>query len=180
MVSAHFFPKNTDNTKACLRSEKKRRFVDHSIFQLLEETFEVSARKPFLYYFCKNSQIFVNTLPGANQALSGIFSYIITSNLSNVDAISFTFLKLRSLVFPNDNKMGPGKDPPSLEEYNMLKRDCSELIFKVCQKKHYDKILGITKSDCCSFIDSITRDRNMNKFIVQRVIEYSLTWFPSL
>ena len=83
-----------------------------------------------------------------------------------------TLNSIRTLLFPNDDLMGPRTVIPIGEEYNKFKFECSEKLWKVIQLKKLDSILGITEEDIVSCIDMIClHDKRCNKILILRILD---------
>lgn len=92
--------------------------------------------------------------------------------------MSALWLKMRHLLFPHDNKLGPSKEVPTVEEFEQMKKDASLGLQRVARLINANMILGITDVECDSFIAALTYDKNMNKFMLQRLIDYLVTSLP--
>lgn len=86
--------------------------------------------------------------------------------------IKHSFNSIRTLLFPNDNLMGPRTIIPTEEEFENFKLQCTNKLIKVVQLKRLDSTLGITKDNIIFFIDMICQeDTKINKTLLFRIID---------
>lgn len=152
------------------------KIADLFLFKLIADSMKLSLRKPLLYHFCKTVQLFSNRIALVNSGIALFFNEFFGSFKAENSQI--LFIKMRHILFPNDNKMGQSRIEPTPDEILVLKSNCSELLYRVCVKNHLDIIIGTTRSDCSDFIDGLTRNRSMNKFILQRILDYLVNGYP--
>ena len=100
-----------------------------------------------------------------------MFNNLLKTKFLNPQTISIMFIQLRHVLFPNDNRMGPGKVPPTEEEFELLKKQCEESISRVCIRHRLYQLLGITDDDISAFVKAICWDKYMNRFILHRLLD---------
>lgn len=153
-------------------------FFDHYIFGALSRCLQLESRKPLLFLALKALQVFSNNVEFINSRLTHIFHSKTLSIVSRKGWMSALWLKMRHLLFPHDNKLGPSKEVPTVEEFEQMKKDASLGLQRVARLINANMILGITDVECDSFIAALTYDKNMNKFMLQRLIDYLVTSLP--
>lgn len=153
-------------------------FFNHYFFSAMNECFQLETRKPLLFLTFKVSQFFGTKIAFVSNIASQIFQNIVTQRVLSGEWLISSSLKVRHLLFPHDNKMGPVKTAPSASEFVIMKKEASTALNQVCRKMYIDKILGIDSNDCDLVIDALAYDRKINQFMIQRLVDYLLTSFP--
>lgn len=148
-----------------------RPFVYKYIFTLFKHAFQLESRKPLFYSGTKFIQKYAARSSTLNHILGNMFNNLLKTKFLNPQTISIMFIQLRHVLFPNDNKMGPGKVPPTEEEFELLKKQCEESISRVCIKHRLYQLLGITDDDISAFVKAICWDKYMNRFILHRLLD---------
>lgn len=149
-------------------------FISHYIFTVIKRTFRLDSRKPFLYYICKITQWGIYRVNLINHILQNIFNNIVLNKIITKQVVICSFIKLRHLLFPHDNLLGPGKEVPSPEKMMQLENECVQSIKTVCSNFKFTNFLNITDEEICLFVKCISRDKEMNKFVVHRIIDYMI------
>ena len=88
------------------------------------------------------------------------------------DNIKHLFNSIRSLLFPNDNLMGPRTIIPTGDEFEKCKLQCIDKLTKAIQVKKLDSTFGITEDNIKFFIEIICQeDTRINKTLLFRIID---------
>lgn len=129
-------------------------------------------KKPLLYtIFCyiRNILMSSNVL---NVLINSLFLKRLQPKLLSSNNTKHIFNSLRTLLFPNDDLMGPRTVIPTGEDFINFKLQSVNKLWKVIQQKRLDTLLGITEDDIISSIDMICQqDKRCNKILFLRVFD---------
>ncbi|CDO94039.1 unnamed protein product [Kluyveromyces dobzhanskii CBS 2104] len=180
-ASLQMSSKSSSNDSRMNKSyQSSNNFFNHYLFFALNECFHLESKKPLIFLMLKALQYCGNKLSFINKFTSKLFQNMITQRVLNGERIIALGLKARHLIFPHDNKIGPARMEPSPDEFVIMKKNASDALNQLIQGLYIDKVLGLASEDCCRIIDALAYDKNINKFMVQRLVDYLLASLPAV
>lgn len=137
------------------------------------DLFSLNYRRPILYIIFCYIQHFMSLSISINRFIDSYFvEKIIWGQALISDNIKHLFNSIRSLLFPNDNLMGPRTIIPTGDEFEKCKLQCIDKLTKAIQVKKLDSTFGITEDNIKFFIEIICQeDTRINKTLLFRIID---------
>lgn len=147
--------------------------LDAYIWTLMSSDILLLHRKKPLFYtiFCyiQNILISSNVL---NTWINSFFLRNIRTKALSANNTKHILNSIRTLLFPNDDLMGPRTIIPTGEDFINFKLQSVNKLWKVIQLKRMDIILGITEYDIISSVDMICQqDIRCNKMLILRIFD---------
>lgn len=127
-------------------------------------------RKPYLYALGKTLQYWSAKSKSLNAIMQNLFFNVVTRSLRDMSVRSASE-SLRLAVFPNDNKLGPGKDIPVGKEYEEFVSASIEKQWRLVNSLGLNSVLGIDRAQIEELNEMIGRDKRCNKLLVFRIID---------
>ena len=130
-------------------------------------------KRPLFYICFCYIRHFILLSKSINQSVDSIFiENLLWGQVLTTKNIKRLLNSIRTLLFPNDNLMGPNTIIPTGEEFESFKLQCINKLIKVMELKKLDSILGVTQNDIKYFIDIICQeDKKINKILLLRIID---------
>ncbi|CCF56905.1 hypothetical protein KAFR_0B06090 [Kazachstania africana CBS 2517] len=146
-----------------------RQFSERYIFSfLLCDVLHLHLRKPILYFLFK----MILSIPVVNFILKDVFGrYLVENTIRNKIFIGGSMNFLRTTLFPNDNSMGPRTIIPTGLEFELIKVDCSDEMWKACLTLKLNYLLGLRKDDIIFLVDLICVDKSCSKLLCFTLID---------
>lgn len=137
------------------------------------EMLSLNNKRPIFYIIFRYIQHFMLLSIHINQFIDSYFVQKIVWEKALISKnIKYSFNSIRTLLFPNDNLMGPKTIVPTGEEFKKFKLQCINNLIKVIRLKKLDSTLGITENDIKIFIDMVCQeDTKINKILLFRIID---------
>lgn len=140
-------------------------FLHHYIFTLFKNLTKFEQRRPLLYLICKYGQALIARQPIVDRSLRNAFHNFVKGHIQT----SRLLLKLRRLVFPYDNTMGPPRVILSEEQMHVLRLECGDNLWRLLQQYKLDKITGLHNKDIQEFVAAISTDQKMSALLLERI-----------
>lgn len=75
------------------------------------------------------------------------------------------------MLFPNDNKLGPGKEIPVGGEFKKFVDASIEKQWQSIRSRWVNQVLGIDRSGIQELNEVITKDKRCNRLLVIRILD---------
>lgn len=129
-------------------------------------------RKPLIYVICRYVQYILSSFQGTINGMSVFVEIYVWNTIFSVANIKSSMNFLRTMLFPNDNNMGPRTIIPVGQEFRALKLDTQNKLWQAIKEKNLNILLGISEDDTRVFIEMICQeDKRCNKILILQIID---------
>lgn len=152
------------------KTKLSRPFPYIGAFSLFVDILKLPERKPFLYAFGKTVQYWSAKSKSLNAIMQNLFFNILSRFFKKNDTRT-VFVSLRSMLFPNDNKLGPGKEIPVGGEFRKFVDASIEKQWQSIRSRWVNQVLGIDRSGIQELNEVLIKDKRCNKLLVIRILD---------
>ncbi|CCK68148.1 Nvj3p KNAG_0A04780 [Huiozyma naganishii CBS 8797] len=144
---------------------------------LLEDILILPVKAPLLYFLLKCVHRAVARVHLLKSLVSSVAYKYIHRRLLTRHVVATGINKIRELLFPNDNEMGPRTVIPTGDEFEVIKQVCADKMWNVLQLYHISGPCGITRVDVTTFVEMVCQeDKSCNKILIFRLLDCTLAY----
>ncbi|CCH62595.1 hypothetical protein TBLA_0H03140 [Henningerozyma blattae CBS 6284] len=173
-----FKSNDSQSSNDILKKPKNESSIVHRyIFNfILIDTLKLNNKKPLIFFVLQIIRKLIIHFKQINNNLQTHINMLIYSKLCSKRTVYNSIDMIRTLMFPNDNSMGPRTIIPEGKDWEIFKTECASDIWDIILNYKLNIFLNIKKDEITEFIELLTIEPECNAILYYRLLDCILAY----